>query len=84
MHRQCLLLLERYPRCHIVAVPRGSKRPQCTLQTLGARNMDGERAEDDGQLAIHQTILYCGQDAEVVIDFIVFDSGRLAVQQDDE
>lgn len=79
MDRQSQLLLERYTRCHVVAIPRGSPSP--SLQALGSRDSDGERVEEG--TAVHQTILYCGQDAEVVIDFVVFDTGRLSVKEEE-
>jgi hypothetical protein len=75
-NRQCALLRERYPTCHIIALPRGA-RP-LSLQVFGCRDQDGERKED-GDIESFQTILYCGQVEEVVMDFLVLDSGRLEV-----
>lgn len=76
--RQCALLQEMHPTCHIVALPRGA-RPR-SLQVIGCRDQEGERREEDGAVVSYQTILYCGQAEEVVMDFLAFDTGRLEVE----
>ncbi|KAK4056257.1 hypothetical protein OIO90_002700 [Microbotryomycetes sp. JL221] len=69
---------EEFPTCHVVAIAQPMSQTW-SMQLLGCRDLEGKSSDNARQ--IHSTETYqAGDGPAVTFDFVVFDSGRIAIE----